>query len=94
MVGYLCMLAYLYANIISDACFSSYGVKIVHLLLNNARFALKLSHFIISHFIYVVCVKISDFNLDRKHKNLTQIQPYAVDHLARESMKSAANCVN
>ena len=26
--------------------------------------------------------------------NLTQIQPYAVDHLARESMKSAANCVN
>ncbi len=25
---------------------------------------------------------------------ITQIQPYAVDHLAHESMKSAANCVN
>lgn len=24
---------------------------------------------------------------------ITQLQPYAVDHLARESMKSAANCV-
>lgn len=24
----------------------------------------------------------------------TKTQPYAVDHLARESMKSAANCVN
>jgi len=29
--------------------------------LNNARFALKLSHFIKSHFIYVVCVKINVF---------------------------------
>ena len=27
-------------------------------------------------------------------EHLTLIQPYAVDHLARESMKSAANCVN
>ena len=26
--------------------------------------------------------------------SITQLQPYAVDHLARESMKSAANCVN
>ena len=27
-------------------------------------------------------------------KAFNKKQPYAVDHLARESMKSAANCVN
>ncbi len=39
-----------------------------------------------------MCKKLFKYHLDIEH--LTQIQPYAVDHLARESMKSAANCVN
>lgn len=40
--------------------------------------------------LYVLSNILFDFSI----KIITQIQPYAVDHLARESMKSAANCVN
>ena len=44
--------------------------------------------------MYNFCVNncLSIIYMIKKH--LTLIQPYAVDHLARESMKSAANCVN
>ena len=41
-----------------------------------------------------VLYKIFKFLINLNIKKQTQKQPYAVDHLARESMKSAANCVN
>jgi hypothetical protein len=40
--------------------------------------------------ILIFLIKIKKKNNINKNKK----QPYAVDHLARESMKSAANCVN
>ena len=56
-VGYLCMFKIYFLNIISDVCFSSYGVKIILFVLNNARLSIKILHFLKIAFIYVVCVK-------------------------------------
>ncbi len=69
-----------------DACLPC-GVKIIQAL-NNARLANFCRQILIAY--YVVCVK----HYLITYRIITQIQPYAVDHLARESMKSAANCVN
>ncbi len=44
----------------------------------------------LKHIYLVLFRKMSSFT----RTYLTLLQPYAVDHLARESMKSAANCVN